>query len=171
MTTQAHPADSNAPQDDRPQAAITVRIQREDFDTAREIERLSAADPNVGAVVSFTGLCRDEGGRLSALELEHYPGMAEAEIERIARDAAARWPVTGLTAIHRHGKIAPGENIVLVVAASRHRAAAFQAADFLMDYLKTRAPFWKKEHLRDGGTGGWVDARETDKKAADRWSR
>ncbi|WP_051242416.1 molybdenum cofactor biosynthesis protein MoaE [Stappia stellulata] len=169
--THAKSAENAAPQDDRPPAAITVRIQLEDFDTAREIERLSETGANVGAVVSFTGLCRDENGRLSALELEHYPGMAEAEIGRIARDAAARWPITGLTAIHRHGRIAPGENIVLVVAASRHRAAAFQAADFLMDYLKTRAPFWKKEHLRDGGSGGWVDAREADTRAADRWSR
>ncbi|TJV05672.1 MAG: molybdenum cofactor biosynthesis protein MoaE, partial [Mesorhizobium sp.] len=90
--------------------------------------------------------CRDEGGRLAALELEHYPGMAEAEIGRIATEAVHRWPLQGLTAIHRHGRIAPGENIVLVVAASAHRQAAFEAANFLMDYLKSRAPFWKKEH-------------------------
>ena len=100
--------------------------------------------------MTFSGLCRDEGGTLAALELEHYPGMAEAEITRIALEAAERWPVTGLTAIHRVGKIAPGENIVLVIAASPHRQAAFEAASFLMDFLKTDAPFWKKEH-RSGG--------------------
>lgn len=152
---------------------VTVRIQAEDFDVAHEIARLSAADGarNVGAVVTFTGLCRDEDGRLAALELEHYPGMAEAEIRRIAEDACARWPITGLTAIHRYGRIAPGGNIVLVVAASRHRRAAFEAAEFLMDYLKTRAPFWKKEHLNDGTAGAWVDARDSDTADADRWAR
>ena len=100
--------------------------------------------------MTFSGLCRDEAGRLAALELEHYPGMAEAEIARIADEAIGRWPLTGLAAIHRYGRIAPGENIVLVVAASAHRQAAFEAASFLMDYLKSRAPFWKKEHRADG---------------------
>ncbi len=146
-----------------------VRIQREDFDVSFEIAQLAAGRGDVGAVVTFTGYCRDEGGRLSALELEHYPGMAEAEITRIARQAAERWPVTGLTAIHRFGKIAPGGQIVLVVAASPHRQAAFDAASFLMDYLKTRAPFWKKEHLKDGSAGTWVDAKDADDAALQKW--
>ena len=108
-------------------------------------------------------------GALTALELEHYPGMAEAEISRIAAEATVRWPLTGLTAIHRFGKIAPGENIVLVVAASTHRKAAFEAASFLMDYLKSRAPFWKKEHRADGSEGEWVEAKSADDDAAARW--
>ena len=147
----------------------SVRIQAEDFDIASEIAKLGAGRVDVGAIVSFTGLCRDDGGTLSALELEHYPGMAEAEIKRIAAQAAQRWPLTGLTVIHRFGKIAPGENIVLVVTASAHRQAAFEAASFLMDYLKSRAPFWKKEHRADGSQGDWVDAKSSDDKAADRW--
>lgn len=146
-----------------------VRIQRQDFDVAAEIARLTQGRADIGAVVSFSGLCRDEQGALSALELEHYPGMAEAEIARIAVEAVERWPLQGLTAIHRHGKIAPGENIVLVVAASAHRHAAFEAANFLMDYLKSRAPFWKKEHRADGSEGGWVEAKEADARAAQRW--
>ena len=147
-----------------------VRIQPADFDVAAEIQRV-AKDADVGAVVTFSGICRDEAGSLEALELEHYPGMAEAEITRIANQAAARWPLTGLTAVHRHGKIRPGENIVLVVAASKHRRAAFEAAEFLMDYLKSRAPFWKKEHRADGAEGGWVDAKESDDEAAGRWRK
>ncbi|QKC84577.1 molybdenum cofactor biosynthesis protein MoaE [Mesorhizobium sp. NZP2077] len=147
----------------------TVRIQRQDFDVAAEITRLTQGRADIGAVVTFSGLCRDEQGSLSALELEHYPGMAEAEIGRIAAEAVQRWPLQGLTVIHRHGKIAPGENIVLVVAASAHRQAAFEAADFLMDYLKSRAPFWKKEHRVDGSEGGWVEAKEADIRAAGRW--
>jgi len=146
-----------------------VVIQAQDFDPAAEIARLTAGRKDVGAVVTFTGLCRDEGGRLAALELEHYPVMAEAEITRIAEDASNRWPLTGITAIHRFGKIAPGENIVLVVTASTHRQAAFEAASFLMDYLKSRAPFWKKEHLADGSTGEWVEAKSSDDEAAARW--
>jgi molybdopterin synthase catalytic subunit len=148
-----------------------IRIQREDFDVAAEIASLTRGRADIGAVVTFSGLCRDEQGALSALELEHYPGMAEAEIGRIAAEAAERWPLQGLTVIHRHGKIAPGENIVLVVAASSHRQAAFEAANFLMDYLKSRAPFWKKEHLADGSQGGWVEAKEADDHAADRWTK
>lgn len=146
-----------------------IRIQREDFDVAAEIAALTGGRADIGAVVTFSGLCRDEQGTLAALELEHYPGMAEAEIGRIAGEAVERWPLQGLTVIHRHGKIAPGENIVLVVAASSHRQAAFEAANFLMDYLKSRAPFWKKEHLVDGSEGGWVEAKEADDKAAERW--
>jgi molybdopterin synthase catalytic subunit len=123
----------------------------------------------MGAVVAFTGFCRDEGGRLAALELEHYPGMAEAEIARIAQEAERRWPLLGLTVIHRVGRIRPGEGIVLVLAASAHRRAAFEAAEFLMDYLKTRAPFWKREHLKDGTVGGWVEAKSQDDEATGRW--
>ncbi|MBZ9868237.1 molybdenum cofactor biosynthesis protein MoaE [Mesorhizobium sp. CA15] len=148
-----------------------IRIQREDFDVAAEIAGLAKGRTDIGAVVTFSGLCRDEQGALSALELEHYPGMAEAEIGRIAAEAAGRWPLQGLTVIHRHGKIAPGENIVLVVAASSHRQAAFEAANFLMDYLKSRAPFWKKEHRADGSEGGWVEAKEADDQAAERWKK
>ncbi|KUL95413.1 molybdopterin synthase catalytic subunit [Bosea sp. WAO] len=147
-----------------------IRIQREDFDLGAEVAALARGNASIGAVVSFTGLCRDESGRLAALELEHYPGMAEAEIARVAAEAAARWPLAGLVAIHRFGLIRPGEQIVLVIAASSHRREAFEAADFLMDYLKTRAPFWKREHLADGTLGGWVQAKEDDDKAAERWS-
>jgi molybdopterin synthase catalytic subunit len=150
-------------------ATPLIRIQREDFDVADEIRALTQDRHDIGAVVSFTGLCRDEGGRLAALELEHYPGMAEAEIGRVAEQAAARWPLMGLTAIHRYGLVKPGEQIVLVIATSAHRQAAFEAADFMMDYLKTRAPFWKREHLIDGTTGGWVEAKDADDEAARRW--
>lgn len=148
-----------------------IAIQAEPFDVPAETARLVAGRSDIGAIVTFTGLCRDEAGRLSALELEHYPGMAEAEIARVAGEAASRWPLLGLTAIHRHGLIRPGEDIVLVIAASAHRAAAFAAADFMMDYLKTRAPFWKREHLAAGGTGGWVEAKEADDAAAARWQQ
>lgn len=148
-----------------------IRIQAEDFDIAAEISRLTAGRADVGAVVTFSGLCRDEQGELVALELEHYPSMAEAEIGRIAAEAAERWPLAGITAIHRFGKIRPGENIVLVIAASTHRQAAFEAASFLMDYLKSRAPFWKKEHRVDGSQGEWVSAKESDDEAAARWRK
>lgn len=148
-----------------------VRIQAADFDVAAEMDRLTRGRADIGAVVTFLGLCRDDAGSLAALELEHYPGMAEAEIARIAEEAIARWPLAGILAIHRFGRIKPGENIVLVVAASQHRQAAFDAASFLMDYLKSRAPFWKKEHHADGSEGGWVDAKESDGIAAARWSK
>ncbi|MHB2208917.1 molybdenum cofactor biosynthesis protein MoaE [Methylobacterium sp. CM6257] len=148
-----------------------IGIQAEPFDTAAEIARLSAElGGRAGAVVTFTGLCRDEDGRLAALELEHYPGMAEAEILRVAEEAVARWPLQALRVIHRHGRVRPGDGIVLVVTASSHRVAAFEAASFLMDYLKTRAPFWKREHLADGTTGGWVEATAQDDAAAERWT-
>jgi molybdopterin synthase catalytic subunit len=146
----------------------TIRIQWEDFDAGREAERLTAGRTDVGAVVTFTGLCRDEAGALAALELEHYPGMAEEEIGRIAADAEARWPLMGLTIVHRYGKLLPGAQIVLVVAASAHRHAAFEAASFLMDYLKTQAPFWKKGH-RANARDSWVEARSEDDAAARRW--
>jgi molybdopterin synthase catalytic subunit len=124
-----------------------------------------------GAIVTFTGLCRAEQGTLSALELEHYPGMAEDEIGRIAQQAEQRWPLQAVTIIHRYGMITPGEGIVLVLVASAHRVAAFEAAEFLMDYLKTRAPFWKKEHRKDGSAGDWVEAHERDDQAITRWNR
>ncbi|HZH52904.1 MAG TPA: molybdenum cofactor biosynthesis protein MoaE [Microvirga sp.] len=148
---------------------LSIRIQAKSFDVAAETAALTEGRRDIGAVVAFTGFCRDEDGRLSALELEHYPGMAEAEIARIAAQAQERWPLLGLTVIHRFGKMRPGDEIVLVLAASSHRRAAFEAAEFLMDYLKTRAPFWKREHLTDGTTGGWVDAKTLDDEAADRW--
>jgi molybdopterin synthase catalytic subunit len=153
-----------------PGVTPVVRVQGEDFDLSVEQSRLTSDATGVGAVVAFTGLCRDEGGRLAALELEHYPGMAEAEITRICKIAVERWPVTGLTAVHRYGRIAPGGNIVLVLAASAHRQAAFDAANFVMDYLKTSAPFWKKEHFADGSEGAWVSAKEADDDALRRWS-
>lgn len=149
---------------------VVVRVRTEDFDAAAEAARLAAGRRDAGAVVTFTGLCRDEGGRLSALELEHYPGMAEAEIGRICRKAVERFSLLGITAIHRVGKIAPGENIVLVIALAPHRHAAFDGASFVMDYLKTSAPFWKKEHFADGSEGGWVDAKESDDRAREAWS-
>lgn len=148
-----------------------VRVQAEDFDVQAEIARLSQGRRDVGAVVTFTGMCRDEGGRLAALELEHYPGMAEAEITRICEEAGERWRLTGITAIHRFGKIAPGGNIVLVVAAASHRQDAFNAASFVMDFLKTRAPFWKKEWLADGTEGVWVEAKDADDSQARRWDK
>lgn len=149
---------------------VIVRVQTEDFDAAAEAARLAAGRRDAGAVVTFTGLCRDECGRLSALELEHYPGMAEAEIGRICGEAVERFSLLGVTAIHRVGKIAPGENIVLVIALAPHRHAAFDGASFVMDFLKTSAPFWKKEHFADGREGGWVDAKESDDRARETWS-
>lgn len=151
-------------------APVTVRIQHDDFDVAAETARLTAGRADAGAIVTFTGLCRDEGGRLAALELEHYPGMAEAEIGQICEQAATRFSLLGVTAIHRVGKIAPGENIVLVIALAPHRHAAFDGASFVMDYLKTSAPFWKKEHFADGRTGGWVEAKDSDDQARAKWS-
>lgn len=147
----------------------TIRVQAQDFDAADETRRLTQHDKSIGAVVAFTGLCRDDGGTLAALELEHYPGMAETEMTRIAALAIQRFDLLGLTAIHRHGKIATGENIVLVIAAARHRQAAFDGANFVMDYLKTSAPFWKKEHGKDGTTGDWVAAKTKDDMARDKW--
>jgi molybdopterin synthase catalytic subunit len=149
-------------------ARILVRVQKEIFDAAAETTSLTEGRSDIGALVTFTGLCRDEGGALAALEIEHYPGMAEEEIRRVADEAAARWPLEGITAIHRFGLIRPGEPIVLVVTAAAHRAEAFAAARFLMDYLKTEAPFWKKQHLT-GGTSGWVAASQEDEAAAQKW--
>jgi molybdopterin synthase catalytic subunit len=149
--------------------APRIIVQQHDFDIDAEIARMTAGKPTVGAVVTFTGVCRDEGGQLAALELEHYAGMAESEIRRIVEDASGRWPLSGVTVIHRYGRMLPGDRIVLVVTASEHRQAAFEAAGFLMDFLKSRAPFWKKEHRRDGSAGEWVDARTADEAALTRW--
>ena len=148
---------------------ITVRLQREPFDAAAESDKLARGRTDIGAVVSFTGICRgsEEGEPIAALTLEHYPGMAEAEIERHASEACARWPLMGLTVIHRHGRISPGEPIVLVITTASHRLAAFAAAEFLMDFLKTRAPFWKQ--VETAGAKNWVDAKATDEAAAERW--
>jgi molybdopterin synthase catalytic subunit len=150
-------------------ARIVVRVQKESFDVAAEAARLTQGCTNIGALVSFTGLCRDEGGALAALEIEHYPGMAEAEIHRAALEAACRWPLEGALAVHRYGFILPGEPIVLVITASLHRGEAFAAASFLMDYLKTEAPFWKKRHLASKGAGDWVEAKAQDHAAAQKW--
>ena len=147
----------------------TIRVSADDFVVGDEIARLTRGRTDIGAIVTFSGLCRDEGGTLAALELEHYPGMAQAELRRIAGEAMARWPLTGLTVLHRHGRIEPGANIVLVAAAAAHRQAAFDAASFLMDYLKSSAPFWKKEHRLDGLAGAWVEASSRDDAALSRW--
>ena len=151
---------------------VTIRLQEADFDTAREIAAMTAGRTDVGAVVSFSGVCRGDtdGDAIDALTLEHYPGMAEAEIGRHVEEALKRWPLLGVTVIHRYGRIVPGENIVLVVTASSHRQAAFEAAEFLMDYLKTRAPFWKRED-RVAGSTTWVDAAAHDDAAAARWTK
>lgn len=147
----------------------TVRLQREPFDAGAEAARLSRGCDDVGALITFTGVCRgtENGEPIAALMLEHYPDMAEAEIMRHAAEAASRWPLLGVTIIHRYGRITPGENIVLVVTASSHREAAFAAAEFLMDYLKTRAPFWKQVETASGKT--WVAAKASDDTAAGRW--
>jgi molybdopterin synthase catalytic subunit len=152
-------------------ADVTIRIQQADFDIAAEIAALTKGRTDIGAVVSFSGICRgnDDGETIAALTLEHYPGMAEAEIARHAETAMSRWPLNGLTVIHRVGRIAPGENIVLVLTASQHRQAAFAAAEFLMDYLKANAPFWKREESAVGTA--WVDARGHDDAAAARWTK
>jgi len=142
--------------------ATSIRVQRQDFDIAEEVAALTEGRTDIGAVVTFSGLCRAEEGSLAALEIEHYPGMAEEEIGRVVREAQARWPLDGVTVVHRHGRIRPGEQIVLVVTTSKHRRAAFAAAEFLMDYLKARAPFWKKEQLSSGELGDWVEAIETE---------
>jgi molybdopterin synthase catalytic subunit len=149
----------------------TVRVQRDDFDPGAEAEALARGRTDVGAVASFVGYCRDEHGKLAALELEHYSGMAEEEIHRAAREAEARWPLFAVTVIHRYGRLAPGERIVFVAVAAAHRGAAFAAAEMLMDYLKTRAPFWKRAIGADGAVQGWVEAKADDDRSAARWSR
>ncbi|HXF53679.1 MAG TPA: molybdopterin synthase catalytic subunit MoaE [Hyphomicrobiaceae bacterium] len=151
---------------------MAVRVQREPFDIGAEVARLIAGRTDIGAVVTFSGLVRDvnDGRRVTAIWLEHYPGMTEEELARVEAEAQLRWPLQASLVMHRYGKLSPGETIVLVVTASAHRQAAFEAAEFLMDYLKTRAPFWKKEEM--GAQGGqWVEARQSDDAAAARWDR
>ncbi|KAA0075240.1 molybdenum cofactor biosynthesis protein MoaE [Tardiphaga sp. P9-11] len=154
---------------------VTIRIQDADFDVAREIAALTASRTDIGAVVTFSGICRGQenlsgsGDATTALTLEHYPGMAEAEIARHAEEAMTRWPLTGLTIVHRVGRILPGENIMVVLTASAHRQAAFQAAEFLMDYLKAHAPFWKREETAGGSN--WIAAKTDDDDAAARWDK
>jgi molybdopterin synthase catalytic subunit len=148
----------------------TVRVQRDDFDPGAEAEALARGRTDVGGVATFVGYCRDEGGRLAALELEHYSGMAEEEIARAAGEAEARWPLISVKVIHRYGRIAPGGRIVFVAVAAAHRGAAFAAAEMLMDYLKTRAPFWKRAIGVNGAIEGWVDAKGDDDRSAARWS-
>lgn len=152
---------------------LFVGVQQADFDIAAEIDAMADGRTDIGAVVTFTGLVRDmtkarDGKPVSAMELEHYPGMTERSLVAILDEAAARWPLQGATIIHRHGPLLPGDRIVLAAAASPHRKAAFEACEFLMDYLKTRAPFWKKETTPDGAS--WVDARDEDDAAAARWA-
>ena len=151
---------------------MAVRVQAAPFDLSAEIAALTAGRTDAGAVVTFTGMVRgDEAGRgISSLTLEHYPGMTEAELARVEAEAAARWPLAASLIVHRIGELKPGEPIVLVITASAHRHAAFEAASFLMDYLKARAPFWKKVTYLDGASS-WVDAKDTDTAAAARWSR
>jgi molybdopterin synthase catalytic subunit len=151
--------------------SATIRLQREPFDAAAEAASLTRSRADIGAVVTFSGICRgdEDGTPIAALTLEHYPGMAEAEIARHVDAAQTRWSLLGVTVIHRFGRIEPGEPIVLVVTASSHRHEAFAAAEFLMDYLKTRAPFWKRVECTDGG--GWVGAKSSDDAAADRWTK
>jgi molybdopterin synthase catalytic subunit len=149
---------------------MTVRLQTEPFDAAIEVAALTRGRRDIGAVVTFTGICRgsDDGKEVAAMTLEHYPGMAEAEIVRHVQEAERRWKLLGVTVVHRHGRLAPGDAIVLVVTAAAHRQPAFAAAEFLMDYLKTRAPFWKREERPDGAE--WVEANRSDDVAALRWA-
>jgi molybdopterin synthase catalytic subunit len=156
--------------------AATISLQTGPFDAGAEVAKLTRGRTDMGAVVTFTGICRgdENGAPIAALTLEHYPVMAEGEIARHVEEAQRRWSLLGTTIIHRYGRIAPGEDIVLVVTASSHRHDAFASAEFLMDYLKTRAPFWKQVEYADGKGGGektWVDAKPTDDALADRWAR
>ncbi len=150
---------------------MAVRIQTEDFDAGAEIARLRAGNPAIGAVASFVGVVRDrnDGDAVATLALEHYPGMTEKAIETIVAEARSRWSIIDVTVVHRVGELKPLDQIVLVAVAGAHRGDAFAACEFVMDYLKTRAPFWKKEHTPAGPR--WVDARASDDAAADRWVR
>lgn len=146
-----------------------IRVQREDFDAGAEIAALSDGDTAIGGVAAFIGLVRDVAGgeAVSAMTLEHYPGMTEKQLARVEAEARARWPLQASLVIHRYGRLAPGDRIVLVVTASAHRAAALESCQFLIDWLKTRAPFWKREETPDGAR--WVGARASDAAAAGRW--
>lgn len=148
---------------------MSVRVQTADFDVGAELTALRANDPRIGALASFVGLVRDinDGASVSGMTLEHYPGMTEKALEAIVADAQGRWDIFDALVIHRVGPLAPCDQIVLVAVTSAHRGEAFAACEFIMDYLKTKAPFWKKEATADGGR--WVDARESDDSAAARW--
>ena len=146
---------------------MSVRVQREPFDLGAEAARLAEGREGVGAVVTFTGVVRGDGN-LVAMEIEHYPGMTERAIGAIVEEARGRWQLCDVLVIHRFGPLAPGERIMMVATAAAHREAAFEAAEFLMDYLKSRAPFWKKERRADGSES-WVAAREADEAALGRW--
>jgi molybdopterin synthase catalytic subunit len=148
----------------------TIRIQTEDFDAGAEIAKLRAGNPKVGAIASFVGVCRDvnDGGSVATMTLEHYPGMTEKALAKIVDEAIARWRISDVTVVHRVGELKPTDQIVLVVVSSGHRGDAFAACEFLMDYLKTRAPFWKKEQTPEGAR--WVEARTSDDDAARRWA-
>ena len=148
---------------------MNVRLQTADFDAAAEAAALVRGRTDIGAVVTFTGICRATPApdAIAAITLEHYPGMAEAEISRHVEAATRRWPLLGVTVIHRYGRLEPGENIVLVVTAAEHRQDAFAAAEFIMDFLKTRAPIWKREERADGAR--WIEAKDADDAAASRW--
>ena len=149
---------------------MTVRVQAEDFDPGREIEAVTAGNTAIGGVASFIGLVRDmqDGAGVGAMTLEHYPGMTEKMLGEIEAEANRRWPLQSSLIVHRYGRLEPGDRIVLVVTASAHRQAALEACHFLIDWLKTKAPFWKLEETA-GGEGRWVEARATDDAAADRW--
>jgi molybdopterin synthase catalytic subunit len=146
---------------------MSVRVQSETFDPGAELNAFTAAVDGAGAVVSFTGVVRDVSGGLTAMEIEHYPGMTQSALAKIVDEATARWDLAGALVIHRYGVLTASENIMMVAPASRHRVDAFQAAEFLMDYLKSRAPFWKKELTRQGEA--WVAARDEDEDALKRW--
>jgi molybdopterin synthase catalytic subunit len=148
-----------------------IRVQREDFDVGAELDRLARGNPRVGGIASFIGLVRDMGGgaRVRALTLEHYPGMTEKKLAEIEAEAHRRWPLDAVTIIHRYGRLEPGERIVLVATASPHRAAALEACHFLIDWLKTEAPFWKSEETPAGER--WVEAKAEDDAAKARWQR
>jgi molybdopterin synthase catalytic subunit len=145
-----------------------IKVQIEDFDVGAEIAALTAGRADIGGIGCFVGTVRDNGRTVTGMTLEHYPGMTERAITQIADQAAVRWPLLGCTIIHRVGTLKPGENIVLVIAASAHRQAALDATSCLIDWLKTKAPFWKREDRNDGD-GAWVDARDEDNVAASRW--
>lgn len=151
--------------------AAIVRVQREDFDVGAELASLTRGKHDVGGVTSFVGLVRDVHGetRVGAMMLEHFPGMTEKELQRISAEAHARWPLAATLIVHRHGRLEPGDRIVLCAAASAHRQAAFDACAFLIDFLKTQAPFWKREETAAGER--WVEARASDDAAAERWKR
>ena len=150
---------------------MKVEIVDRPFDAAAETAALSRGRTDIGAVVALSGICRDseDGEKIASLTLEHFPGMAEAEIGRHVEEAQSRWPLIGVRVVHRVGRIEPGETIVFVACASKHRQAAFEAAEFLMDYLKARAPFWKK--VEAANSANWVEAKEKDDDAAARWTK